>query len=78
MSVNMNLETKKKTTRVCVGLFFLLGGIEYGKQEMTRYERVILNLLFFNLFNFSLIYIRIINLRLSSCEGSFIRSSSFI
>jgi len=26
----MNLKTKKKSTRVCVGLFFLLGGIEYA------------------------------------------------
>ena len=28
---NMNLNSKKKSTRVCVGLFFLLGGIEYGE-----------------------------------------------
>ncbi|KAM7443952.1 hypothetical protein ABFA07_007328 [Porites harrisoni] len=26
----MNLNSKKKSTRVCVGLFFLLGGIEYA------------------------------------------------
>ncbi|KAL9971824.1 hypothetical protein ACROYT_G018035 [Oculina patagonica] len=26
----MNLKTKKRSTRVCVGLFFLLGGIEYA------------------------------------------------
>lgn len=28
---NMNLNSKKKSTRVCVGLFFLLGGTEYGE-----------------------------------------------
>ena len=28
----MNLNSKKKSTRVCVGLFFLLGGTEYGER----------------------------------------------
>lgn len=31
----MNLKTKKSYTRVCIGLFFLLGGIEYGKKRIN-------------------------------------------
>lgn len=33
----MLLKTKKTCTRICVGLFFLLGGIEYGKKLLHAF-----------------------------------------
>ena len=36
----MLLKTKKRSTRVCVGLFFLFGGIEYGEELLEMFVKL--------------------------------------